>query len=330
MQTILMLLLLMLVSLLLFLQLKKTVAKNPQDETLRQWLLSMQKTIIDTNATMQETVRLTSGDVTGALRNQSVAFTERLESATRVISDLNKQVGELSEVGRGIKSLQEFLQSPKLRGNIGEQVMSDMIGQAFPRQLFVLQYTFSSGNKVDAVLKTDAGLLCIDSKFPMDSFLHFSRATDKQDKKESLKEFELNIKKHIMDISNKYILPAEGTLDFALMYIPAESVYSEIVANQTIMEYSRSVRVYPVSPNTLYAHLQILLLSFQGKELEKKTREVMHIFRALSKDHEKLHDSLGVLQKHITNSYNVISVATQLTDTIGQKLHTAHELTDGT
>ena len=96
------------------------------------------------------------------LNEQSRTFNQRLDNATRVISDVQKNLGEMSEVGRGIKSLQEFLQSPKLRGGLGEEVLKEMIGQTFPKNAFHLQYSFKSGAKVDAVLKTEAGLLCIE------------------------------------------------------------------------------------------------------------------------------------------------------------------------
>jgi len=177
------------------------------------------------------------------------------------LNDLNRQIGEISELGRGIRSLQEFLQSPKLRGNIGEQVLKDMIGQTFPKNSFHLQYSFKSGAKVDAVLKTDAGLLCIDSKFPMENFTLMHRGETDAIRAAAKRDFIGDVKKHITDISRKYILPEEGTMDFALMYIPSESVYYEIATIEELMEFSRRNRVYPVSPNTLYAHLQVLLSS---------------------------------------------------------------------
>src|SRR3990167_6037943 len=108
--------------------------------------------------------------LTDWLKSTSSQLNDRLDNAARVISDVQKNLGEMSEVGRGIKSLQEFLQSPKLRGGMGEEILNDMIGQTFPKNSFHLQYSFKSGMKVDAALKTDAGLLCIDSKFPMESF----------------------------------------------------------------------------------------------------------------------------------------------------------------
>lgn len=246
---------------------------------------------------------------------------------SRRLNDLNRQIGEIAELGRGMRSLQEFLQSPKLRGNIGEQVLKDMIGQTFPKNSFHLQYSFKSGVKVDAVLKTDAGLLCIDSKFPMENFTVMHRGETEAIRVSAKRDFIADVKKHIMDISRKYILPEEGTMDFALMYIPSESVYYEIATIEELMDFSRRNRVYPVSPNTLYAHLQVLLLSFQGKELEQKSREVFRLLRAIQKDYEKTGEQLGVLGRHIGNAYNTMSGVSGSFDVLGQKLSKTQRFT---
>ena len=257
------------------------------------------------------------------LNEQGKSFNERLDNAARIISSVQKNIGEFSEIGRGIKSLQEFLQSPKLRGGLGEEVLKEMIGQTFPKNAFHLQYPFKSGVKVDAVLKTEAGLLCIDSKFPMESYQRMVR--DEGTKK----EFISDIKKHIDDISKKYILPEEGTMDFALMYIPSEAVYYEAVNVQELSNYARKLRVYPVSPNTLYAHLQVLLLSFEGKDLELKSREVFKILRGMHKDYEKVEENLNVLQKHLTNAYNMIGNVFSSFSQLGRKISSTQNIGSG-
>ncbi len=290
------------------------------------WLKNMQSSLEHTNETLNDAMRGSTSEMTRTLQSNSRQLNERLDEAARVIGALNRQVGEMSEVGRGIRSLQEFLQSPKLRGNIGEQVLTDMIGQTFPKNSFHLQYAFRSGVKVDAVLKTDAGLLCIDSKFPMENFTLMHKGETEAERLRAKKDFINDVKKHVSDISKKYILPEEGTMDFALMYIPSESVYYEIVNAQDLMDFARNLRVYPVSPNTLYAHLQVLLLSFQGKELEQKSREVFRMLRAIQKDYEKMDEHLGVLNRHISNAYNSMSMVTSSFQLLGQKLtHTQLE-----
>lgn len=302
--------------------------KPAEDTTLLEWLKTMQKTIETTNRTLNEAMRGSTADMHKVLQENSKQLNERLDTAAKVIGDLKKNLGEMSEVGRGIRSLQEFLQSPKLRGNIGEQVLTDMIGQTFPKNSFHLQYPFKSGVKVDAVLKTDAGLLCIDSKFPMEHFTLMHKGETEEIRKSAKKEFITDVKKHMGDISKKYILPEEGTMDFALMYIPSESVYYEIALIEELMSYSRRLRVYPVSPNTLYAHLQVLLLSFAGKELEQKSREVFRLLRAIQKDYAKVEEHLGVLGRHINNAYNTMSTVSGSFSVLGQKLRKTHFIED--
>lgn len=264
-----------------------------------------------------------------SLQRNTQSLNERLDNAARVISQVQRNLGEMSEVGKGIRTLQEFLQSPKLRGGLGEEVLKEMIGQTFPKNAFHLQYPFKSGAKVDAVLKTEAGLLCIDSKFPMENFNLMIKGETESQRTAAKKQFISDVKKHIDDISKKYILPEEGTMDFALMYIPSEAVYYEVVNIQELSNFARRLRVYPVSPNTLYAHLQVLLLSFEGKGLEAKSREVFRILRAIQKDYSKVEDNLSVLQKHLNNAYNMMSSVVTSFAQLGQKIVSTQSLGEG-
>src|SRR3990172_10563859 len=240
-------------SILFYLQIKKP---KKTDETLIEWLKSMQTSFDNTSKTMFKT-----------LQDNSKELNQRLDKAAIAI-------GEMSELGRNMRELQEFLKSPKLRGNVGEEVLKDLISQIFPKNSFHLQYQFKSGERVDAAIKTDAGILPIDYKFPMENFTKMVKAKTEKEKEDFRKELIRDVKKHIDAISKKYILPEEGTMDFALMYVPSESVYYELVNMTDIMDYARSQRVYIVSPSTLYAHLQTILLSCEGKKIETRSKEV--------------------------------------------------------
>ncbi len=299
------------------------LSKPKQDDTLLEWLKTMQSSIDKTNTTLNAAMRSSSTEMTKVLQENSKQLNDRLTKAAEVIRDVSKEVGQMSEIGRNMRELQEFLKSPKLRGNIGEQVLKDLITQMFPKNSFHLQYTFRSGEKVDAAIQTDAGILPIDSKFPMENFQKMVKAKTETEKETSRKEFVRDIKRHIDTIAKKYILPEEGTMDFALMYVPSESVYYELVGIEDVNDYARKSRVYVVSPNTLYAHLQTILLSFEGKKIEVRTREIHKLLRALQIDHEKVNENLDVLGKHINNAssqfVNVVGGFMQ----IGQKLRTA-------
>ena len=257
------------------------------------------------------------------LNEQNRNFNERLDNATRVISQVQRNIGEFSEIGRSMKDLQEFLNSPKLRGNLGEQVLKELLKQFLPSQTYKLQYPFKSGEKVDAVVLTSGGLIPIDSKFPMENFRKMSE--DKQYKK----EFEKDVKKHIDDISRKYILTAEGTIDYALMYIPSEAVYYEIVNNESLFEYGGEKRVLPVSPTTFYAYIKAILMSFEGQKIEKQAKEILISLKSIKKDFEKTGENLNILQKHLTNAYNMMNNVFSSFNTLGQKIDGTQKLESG-
>lgn len=264
-----------------------------------------------------------------SLQRNTQSMNERLDNAAKVIGQVQKNIGEFSEIGRGMKELQQFLSSPKLRGNIGEQVLKDLITQMFPKSSFHLQYGFKSGEKVDAAIKTGAGILPIDSKFPMENFTKMNSTENVEERKRARADFNRDIKKHIKDISRKYILPEEGTMDFALMYIPSESVYYEVVNEQELIELAQRARVYPVSPTTLYAHLQTILLSFEGQKIESKAREVFASLRAIQKDYTKVEESMGILQRHLNNAYNMMGSVLTGFSQLGQKIETTRTLKGG-
>lgn len=292
-------------SILFYLQTKKP---KRADDTLVEWLKSMQNSLDTTSKTMFKT-----------LADNSRELNLRLDKAAIAI-------GEMSELGKNMRELQEFLKSPKLRGNVGEEVLKDLISQIFPKNSFHLQYQFRNGERVDAAIKTDAGILPIDSKFPMENFQKMTKTKNDSERQLFKKEFVRDVKKHIDDIAKKYILPEEGTMDFALMYIPSEAVFYEVADTTELMDYARRQRVYTVSPTTLYAHLQMILLSFEGKKIETKSREVFTLLRALKVDYNKVNEGLGILGRHITNASSQFINVSSSFDRIGKKLDTTKSL----
>ena len=165
---------------------------SSNDTTLVEWLKSMDKRL-DTN---------------------SVEMNARLNNAAAAFASVQKSLGEMSEIGRNMKELQEFLNSPKLRGNIGEQVLKELLGQFLPKGTYKLQYRFKTGSIVDAAILTESGIIPVDSKFPMENFRKMRTTQDNREQKMFEKEFFNDVKKHIDAISTKYILTQEGTIDF--------------------------------------------------------------------------------------------------------------------
>jgi DNA recombination protein RmuC len=291
--------------------------KEEPNQALLQWLQTMQTSVQQTNKTLNDALSSNSTQMVRTLQENAKQLNERLDKAAEVIGTVGKEVGQMSEIGRSMRELQDFLKNPKMRGNIGEEILKDLIGQLFPKQSFFLQYQFRSGEKVDAAIKTDAGILPIDSKFPMENFQKMVKSQENGEVfLASKKEFTRDVKKHIDTIAKKYILPEEGTMDFALMYVPSETVYYELCNMTDILDYARKSRVYIVSPSTLYAHLQTILLSFEGKKIETRSKEVFRLLRAIQIDYEKVQETMSVLGKHLGNASsqytNVITGFTQM------------------
>lgn len=288
--------------------------QKPSDELVN-WLKSTSERLDQQNKTFL-----------GTLQANTKSLNQRLDKAAEVIGRVQKNIGEMSEIGRGMKDLQEFLRSPKLRGNIGEQVLNELLSQILPKQSFHLQYKFKSGATVDAAIKTGGGIIPVDSKFPMESFRQIMVSKEETEKKKQQRQFINDVKKHIRDISSKYILTEEGTIDYALMYVPSEAVYYEIVNTPALFEYAGSKRVLPVSPTTFYAYMRAILMSFEGQKIEARAKQILAAIRAIQKDYNKVEENLGVLGRHLTNAYNMMTNVIVSFSSLGQKITSTQAL----
>ena len=207
--------------------------------------------------------------------------------------ELSKTSQQIHEVGINIATLQEILRPPKLRGGLGEQFLGELLSQILPPQFYSLQHTFKSGERVDAVVKIGEKYVPIDSKFPLDNFKRIVESKTDEERKTYQKAFSKDVKKHVDDIAGKYILPQEGTYDFALLYIPAENVYYETITKDEsfgeekgILNYALTKKVIPVSPNTFYAYLQVIILGLKGLQIEKDALKIQALLSGLKKRSE--------------------------------------------
>ena len=267
-----------------------------------------------------------SSDIVEWLKTSNQSVDQKLSRNMEIFASVQKSIGEFSEIGRSMKELQEYLTSPKLRGNIGEHILKELLAQNFPKSSYKLQYHFKTGSIVDAVLITSQGLIPIDSKFPIDTFKKIARATNKDEITSIKKDFERDVKKHVDDIARKYILAEEKTVDYALMYIPSESVYYELINNEAVFDYAGANRVLPVSPMSFYAYIKAILISFEGEKIESKAKEILKILQAIKKDYQKTDEAFSVLNKHVTNAYNQSSQVAKTFSSLGQKLESTNLL----
>ena len=267
------------------------------------------------------------------LQRTQQSLGERLDNAARVVGSVQKSLGGLEEasrkiyeVGKDIASLQEILRAPKLRGGLGEFFLEDLLGQILPSQHFSTQYSFRSGEKVDAVIKLGGSLVPVDSKFPLENFKRILEATADDDKTRAKRQFVGDVRKHIDAIAAKYIVPDEGTYDFALMYVPAENVYYETIikdelpGEKNLSQYALSKRVIPVSPNCFYAYLQAIILGLKGMKIEERAKEIIQYLNRLQGDFSKFRDDFGLVGKHLGHAQSTYQNAEKRLDQFGQKL----------
>lgn len=287
-----------------------------QVENLRQSLTTQQSQVIQSLTTTRD------------------AMDKRLDGAARTMAEVSKNLGQLTvatkqleEVGKDISSLQDILRAPKLRGNLGELFLGDLLAQILPTEHFELQYGFKGGEAVDAVVKLNAGLVPVDAKFPLESFKRILATESDEAKKAPRREFIRDVKKHVDAIADKYIRPDEGTFDFALMYIPAENVYYETIikddefgGDSALFEYALNRRVIPVSPNSFYAYLQTVLLGLKGMRIEDSVREVIDQLARVHVELNKFCEDFRVLGNHLNNSRSKYEEAQKRLDTVSDKL----------
>ena len=260
---------------------------------------------------------------------------EKVEGSMSVFGDVRERLGELAqrtkdiqEVSKNVSSLQELLRAPKFRGGFGELLLERLLADILPADSYSLQYRFKGGETVDAVIRIGGNLVPIDSKFPLEDFERIVAVESEEEQAALRRQFTRNIKKHIDDV-NKYILPDESTFDFALMYIPAENIYYETIIRGTeesdIFSYSLDKRVVPVSPNSFYAYLQVIVQGLKGLRFEKAAGEILNYIRRLQSDFDNFQQDYETLGGHIRHAANKYDEADRKLARFGDKLQLTGE-----
>ena len=264
----------------------------------------------------------------------SKAFGDKFESSLKVIGDIKETLGSLAEtnkqmrdIGQNIAELQTLLKPPKIRGSLGEVTLGNILVQLMPRQSYHEQYRFKDGSIVDAVIRIGDKLVPVDSKFPIESFQRYIECREEKDKKPLLREFERGIKAKVEDIAGKYILEDEGTYNFALMYIPSENVYYQTILKEdlqidgkSIAEFAMEKRIVMVSPNSIYAYLNVICIGLRGMQFEKNVRTIVDDITRLHKEFDKFEQQFRKLGGHLGHAKTTFDSADNQLETFSRKL----------
>lgn len=236
----------------------------------------------------------------------SLAVHQQVQGFTQGMTQLHENVKQMHDSVKTVSSFQDILRSPKLRGQWGEMSLEAALAQYFVKDAYNIQHYFKSGEAVDATLKLPNGIILpIDAKFNWDNFEKMVNADNDMDKEIFRKNFYSDVKKKIDEIASKYILPSEGTTDLALMYVPAETVYYELINNikdVDIPAYARGKKIFMVSPNTFALSVSAIMHWFKDVQFSKQTKEVIQRLARIATDGDKLGENFRKLGKHISDS----------------------------
>jgi DNA recombination protein RmuC len=274
-----------------------------------------------------------NAEVDRRLDAMTATMDRRLETATKTTSAIHQQLGQLGQANAEIlarandlKKLEQALRPPKARGGFGELLLGNLLRDRLPPDAYSLQYGFKTGERVDAVIRVER-LVPIDAKFPLDNFERLAEAESDDERLLHEKAFARDLKIHVDAIAQKYIRPDEGTYDFALMYLPSEGVYYELVCGKTgaLLQYAHEKRVFPVSPTTFTSQLQVIALGLKGMQIEQRAHEVMAYVAQLQGDFGRFRDDFQVVGKHIGNAQSKFAEAEKRLDRFDTKLERAAE-----
>jgi DNA recombination protein RmuC len=259
----------------------------------------------------------------------------RLAASATTANQMSVQLGEAAEAtktmiarAQDLARLEQALRPPKARGGFGELLLENLLRDRLPPNAYELQYTFPTGERVDAVVRAADRLLPIDAKFPLDNFERVVSAENDAERQLHEKAFARDVKGHIDAIATKYIRPDFGTFELAFMYLPAEAIHYEVVAGKTgaLLAYAHEHRVFPVSATTFSAYLQMIVLGLRGLQIEQTAQDVMKRIAGLEVDFSRFREDFDLVGKHLANAQSKFVSADKRLDRFETKLERAAEL----
>lgn len=280
--------------------------RKPQGPDLGAMLQTMQQQNLQIILDQLNQHRQSTENLSGQLHARVAETGKAVYSLQTRLAELQEGNKRILDMSQGITELQNILQAPKLRGEKGEIWLEELLAQMIPRQHFQIQYRFKSGEICDAVITLrDQMLLPIDSKFSLENFKKMLNS-DGMEAKQHEKVFISDVKRRIDEIARKYIQPTEGTLGYAFMYVPAENVYYQAFiedkGGHNLSRYAFEHRVIPVSPNSLYPYLEIVMFGLRGLEIEKTAHDIQRGLMELHGDLTRFDENYRKVGLHLKNA----------------------------
>ena len=260
---------------------------SSKKDTLRQ-LNDLQRNVTDSLDRMSASIERRLTENVHAMNESKSFLANRVHQTEKTVREVSSSLGKLENATSALKNstaeiinFQQLLKSPKIRGGFGEVLLTNLLNDVLPSDRYSIQYTMpDSGEIADAVIKLQDGyIVAIDAKFPLSNFEIYAKEQDKHTKNKLRTALMRDLKKHVTDISKKYISPQDKTLDYAFMYIPVESIYYETMIHHAdsdnMWEFCLKQKVVPVSPNSFLAYLQTILVGLRGMKIQQQAREIM-------------------------------------------------------
>ncbi len=225
----------------------------------------------------------------------------RSTTSTEPLERISTRLDELEHISGNLESLSRLFLVPHTRGGLGETLLSELLRNWLPEKAFELQYQFRDGSRADAVIKIGNFIVAVDAKFPLEQVRSILEDGSDHDLDAKSKRV---FSGHIADIAGKYVRPTEGTLDFAIMYIPSERLYYRafVDTDGELMSDALRAGIIPTGPSSLFLYLQTVSFGLRGLQLSDRQRELVDIITQLVRSFEEIKRGVTTGSKHLQNT----------------------------
>ena len=302
-----------------FLASRKKPEEKPKEDNSA--ILMMQEQLKE----MRQTMQSFGSQVDSKMGDSARMFQQQFSQSAKMIQQVTERLTKLDETNRQVvnfadqlQSLEDVLKNPKHRGVLGEYFLENVLKNVLPPKNYQMQYAFKNGEIVDAAVFVKEKIIPIDSKFSLENYNRILQERDPERKEELEKQFKADLKIRI-DETSKYIRPAEGTMDFAFMFIPAEGIYYDLLINQVgavkvntrdLIEYAfKEKHVIIVSPTSFFAYLQTVMQGLRALQIEESAKEIKKYVEALQKHLLSYDEFLKKLGNNLGTTVNMYNKA---------------------